>query len=149
VDRILDLLKKNRGLKVSYEYEYEHTDTPAGRVAVKRDKKEIRSIFIPLRDDEWCSLCMRDRSDYIGDCCDQTGQTQDILNKVFRDSGWINGDTAHELVSVAGSHDGFDILREKSEEKLIEAEPAWNGLDPHGKIFFCVAAALPFMKMNS
>lgn len=147
MEKILELLEK-RGMEISRDYEYEHTETPAGRVGVRHDKKEIRAIQLPLTDTEWCSLCMRDREMYMGGCCGQTGQVQDILNAVFRESGWVDANAAESLILVGGSHDGFEILLEKSEEKLIEAEKGWDELDPLRKIFLCVASAVPHMKMK-
>lgn len=148
MEKILGLLEK-RGLEIQCVEEYEHTDTPAGRVAVRRPSDEIRAIRIPLSSDEWCSLCMRDGENYIGGCCGQTGQTQDILNEIFRESGWVSADTAESLVLVAGSHDGFKILTEKDEEVLLKEEAGWLDLDPYGKIFLCVAAAKPRMKVRA
>ena len=99
MEKILELLEK-RGMEINRDYEYEHTDTPAGHVGVRHDKKEIQSIEIPLTDEEWCSLCMRDGQRYMGECCGQTGQVQDILNDLFRESGIVDANAARGLLTV-------------------------------------------------
>lgn len=148
MDKILAALEK-RGAEISRPYETEETNIPAGRVEVRRDIDQISTIFIPLTPDEWCSLCMAEGEHYIGPCCAQSGHTQDILNSIFRDSGWVDVDTAESMVQVGGSHDGHELLREQDEKVLLEAEAGWDDLGPLRKVFLCIAAARPKMKPRS
>lgn len=148
MDKILAALEK-RGAEIRRDYEYEHTDTPAGRVGVRHDKDLVLGIFVPLSPDEWCSLCMQEGEHYIGGCCGQSAQVQDILNGIFRDSGWIDIDTAETLFLIAGSHDGYELLLETDEKALLKAEARWLELVPLRKLLLCVAAAKPKMKSRS
>lgn len=145
--QVLEFLKR-RGLEVQYEESYDREESEAGSVIVKKAKETIYSIQIPLTDAEWCDLCMRDGEMYQGGCCDQTGQIQDVINEIFRDSGTVKGETAEALISVAASHDGYELLRGVTEKELLEVESTWEDLDPARKIVLCVAAAAPYMKIG-
>lgn len=91
------------GISVQYDIDY---SVPWNKR--KPDPNKISSVLLPLTDEEWCFICMRDREGYIGPCCGNTGAMQDIINSVFRDSGWIKSDDFLYLGIQAIGHDGFD-----------------------------------------
>ena len=130
----------SRGAEFIFGYEYVGKGDERKRVA-RTDK--VSRFCVPLTSEEWCSLCMRKGDAYIGGCCGQTGYTQDILNNIFRDGGWIDSEDALDLIEVAGGHDGFEILTEKNEDALLVAEATWDKLWMLDKLFLCVAAAAP------
>lgn len=134
-----------RGMKINREYEY--VDTPKGRE--KRDKDGIETICAPLTPEDWCRMCMRDGDNYIGGCCGNTGVVQDILNSIFRDSGWIDWRMAEELCHAAANHEGHELLYEKSEKKLLAAEEKWDELYPIDKLFLAVAAVKAKMRVHA
>jgi hypothetical protein len=140
MDRLLERLKK-RGLEVIYDHEY--VDTADGRV--KRDKATIYRIRVPLSAKEWCALCMRDGEDYLGGCCGQTGQIQDVMNDIFRDSGVVDTSKAHQLKEISASHEGFEAF-EKTEDELLVFEATWDELWSGEKVTLCCAAAISKMR---
>jgi hypothetical protein len=91
---------------------------------------------------------MREGSNYIGGCCGTSGYTQDVLNEIFREGGWVDSRLAHELVQVGASHEGHEILTERKEEKVLAEVRNWKRLYPFQKIMLCVRAALPQMRMT-
>lgn len=142
-----DVLKKLEARGVVIIRDYEYVDTPKGRV--KQDLERIKFVRVPLTPAEWFSLCTRGGAHYIGGCCGQTGYTQDILNQIFREGGDIEDYMAHDLRQTAGGHDGFELLAEADEKKLLEAEAGWEELDPIDKIFLCVAAIYPYLQLHT
>jgi hypothetical protein len=141
VDEIVERLKK-RGAKIEYNFDY--TGPPEKRV--RHELEEITHILVPLSSKEWCEMCMREGRFYMGSCCGQTGYIQDILNEIFRDGGSVDSLKAFELVDRAEAHEGFDLLREKNEMVLLDAEENWKDLDPVAKLTLCVGAVLPKMQ---
>ena len=137
-----------RGAEFGFDTEWvgEVTDE-GGRRPIERPDR-IRRIFVPLTPVEWVELCSREGEFYIGGCCGQTGYTQDILNAIFRDGGWIEARQAMDLIEIAGGHDGFEILTEEDETVLLEEESGWEKLYPLDKIFLCVAAATPRLQLT-
>jgi hypothetical protein len=127
---------------VEFRWDYEYVGEGDERKRVERPDR-VRQFFAPLTAEEWCGMCMREGDEYIGGCCGQTGYTQDVLNEIFRDGGWIEPRLALDLIEIGGGHDGFDLLTEQDEDKLIAEEANWDTLGGLGKIFLCVAAAAP------
>ncbi len=78
---------------------------------------EVKSVQLPLTPEEWCCMCMREGDDYMGSCCGNMGVMQDILNSVFRDSGWTDASSFRRIADACINHDGFD---EFSDEKMLE-----------------------------
>ena len=131
-----------RGAIINYDVNYD------GNRADDERRDDVRNIKIPLTAEEWVQMCTRDGDKYIGGCCGQTGYTQDIINDIFRD-GWLESTNAIELLLTGGGHDGFELLTETDETKLLEAESRWEELDSLDKLFLCVAAVRPRLHVRS
>jgi hypothetical protein len=125
------------GIKYRRSHVYK-TDENGKRGLV--DLPFIHSLQLPFTANEWLRLCMRDGDAYIGSCCGQAGQMQDILNHIFRDSGWVEPDTFRELIEACIAHDGADHwmigkLLESTQEMLdgaaldkVDVENPWDKL---------------------
>lgn len=68
---------------------------------------KIRSLLLPLTPGEWCALCQREGSAYIGGCCAQTSYIQDLVNGIFRD-GYADAQTFIQLRALLQHHEGFE-----------------------------------------
>jgi hypothetical protein len=67
------------------------------------------------------------------------------LNGIFRDSGFVDAERAHELKALCSGHDGFKAF-EMDEKEMLRLEPGWDDFTPVEKTTFVVAAVLPRMK---
>jgi len=72
------------------------------------DDGYITSVFLPLSPEEWCECCMREGAHYVGDCCGNMSYAQDILNRFFRDGGWVSPRDLARYIEMMRSHDGYD-----------------------------------------
>src|SRR4051812_19523177 len=89
-----------------------HEDVYEGEPGVDRTRYEIldtaSSVHLPLSGDQWMSMAQRGGPDYIGGCCGNLSAAQDIMNGVFRDDGWIDGNDFLTIGQYVGGHDGFE-----------------------------------------
>ncbi len=76
----------------------------------------IVALRFDLAPYEWVELCMREGSEYFGPCCGNTGECQDVLASVFRDSGWITTDQLETMYVNLHEHEGFEILKDPKAE---------------------------------
>lgn len=118
------------GYRVTYDQIW--GGTPGVDRAPRENRDHITSVFIPLTAEEWCDTCMRERDHYIGPCCGNTGQMQDIINAVFRDSGWIDDGDLLTLGLNGRDHDGLEAFNDAADFESYVAR--WDSLDPWEKI---------------
>ncbi len=94
----------------------------------------FRSVLLPLTAEEWCELCMREGSAYMGGCCGTMSYMQDTVSSWFRfESGWVE---VRELAEVAEdfiSH-GDEDWWNKSEDDIVDAKTKWKSIDIWDKI---------------
>jgi hypothetical protein len=127
-------LLEERGVVVTYDSIW------SGRAGLDRRQRpnhqHIRGVFLPLSGDEWCYICQRDSEGYIGPCCGNTGMMQDILNGVFRDSGYFEDKDLIQIGVNATSHEGFDSFPDggMNEEEFSSWMSRWENLEPWDKI---------------
>jgi len=76
------------GCEINQEHEY-RTDKETGARA-EHNVNLFRNILLPFTAQEWCSICMREGEDYLGGCCGNMSAMQDIIQEVFRNSGFIS-----------------------------------------------------------
>ena len=121
------------GARVNYEQIY--GGTPGVDRKHRDDLSHITRVLLPLSDEEWCYICMRERDGYIGPCCGNTGRMQDIINGyAFRDGGWIDGGKFLELGLLARGHEGFDTFEKVDDEEFTRLLGLWGKLEAWDKI---------------
>lgn len=136
-DSVSDLLVKKSALEITYDYEYVGPVGTPERKRVERPER-ITHVRFGLSPQDWCDLCMRDGQYYMGSCCGNTSQIQDVYNGIFRDGGSADAHTVFELMEMAAHHEGFEIYTEKfDKEKLPELLEKWDELSPIDKIGVC------------
>lgn len=97
--------------------EYRRTEKWVGKPGTKERHPvpldQVRSIKLPLTEEQWCCLCMRDGPHYMGGCCGNMSSLQDIMNGIFRDSGWIDSsDDLRRIANLCIRHDGFEMFKD-------------------------------------
>lgn len=130
------------GAEISYENKWNDNDPPPRQS--QKDYTRVRSIFIPLRPSEWCELCMRDGESYIGGCCGTSSAIQDIINGIFRESGYAEAQDLYDLGELTQSHpDGFEedgFIGDLTQEEFDERTSKWDTFSPWEKIGLCYQA---------
>ena len=87
----------------------------------------VASVLLPISSVQWCHMAMREGEHYVGGCCTHTSAMQDIVNSVFRDSGWIKAREFRELADLALNHDGFEAFEsEETVESLSALDDPWE-----------------------
>lgn len=105
-----------------------------GEVGIDRREEQtedIRSVYIHMTPAEWCALCMREGSHYIGGCCGASSYIQDCFNAIFRDNGIMDARVLIELAGACRNHpDGFELFceEEMSQGAFDENCGAWDRL---------------------
>ena len=94
----------------------------------------VKSVWLPLSPEEWCSIAMREGDNYMGGCCGNMGALQDTINEVFRDSGTVENPTLLGIGELARDHDGFDEFSPLSDDEFFDLVSRWDKLGPWGKI---------------
>lgn len=113
---------------------YRRTTKWVGEVGVDRrcvDLDEVKTVQLPLTAEEWCSMCTRDGENYMGPCCGNMGAMQDVLNGVFRETGWTETSDFRRIADACINHDGFkgftdEGLLSKALEKGLEGMHPWD-----------------------
>jgi hypothetical protein len=128
-----------RGVKIQYD---EVWVGEPGKGKGRRPKpvlSKVRGVYLALTPEEWCRIAMRDGDMYMGGCCGTTSAMQDVVNGVFRDSGYANANTLCELGMYAKQHpDGFDGFNVKLSQADFDKQcRQWSKLDPWTKISLC------------
>lgn len=101
------------------------------------DPSRVRAVYLGLSPKEWCSLAMREGEHYIGGCCGTTSAMQDVINGIFREGGYADGDALFSLGEYARQHpDGFEDTFTKvwPQERFDDTCKRWKALDPWEKI---------------
>ncbi len=135
-DKATELLKK-LGVKWGVKSEYR------GKVGEGREEYKLpilSTVHIHFTADEWCHMASSEGAEYIGGCCGQTSNAQDILCHIFRMSPhWIPISDLEELALSLHGHDGvlefpevsfegLDIPIEEVVERIERGEPKWEEL---------------------
>lgn len=126
---------EKRGLQVTYEEEY----PPEGGEPTL-NKNQVRGLFFPLTNEEWCELCMNEGQFYVGGCCGQTSAIQDLFMGIFRESGVAKAAEILELMQSASRHDGFEEYSLEWNGDLEKLVSEWETLSPIKKIGICCQA---------
>lgn len=110
-----------------------HQDEWVGKVGPERHPEILldtaRGVYVPLTAQEWCDLCMREGDHYMGGCCGNMSQLQDIINRVFRDSGHIDGHVLLKIGRICQDHEGFDAFAPMDDEAFDLAVKQWERAD--------------------
>lgn len=99
--------------------------------------EKVRGVHLGLTPAEWCNLAMHEGDSYIGGCCGTTSAMQDIINSVFRDSGYADADALWTLGEHARNHpDGFkdSFTTRWTQKRFDETCAKWETLRPWEKI---------------
>lgn len=110
-------------LQVRYHRATKWVGTGQDRKQVELD--EVTSVQLPLTPDDWCSLAQYEGDNYMGPCCGNMGAMQDVLNSVFRESGWARAADFRFIAESCIDHDGFDEF----EDPAPLASACTEGLD--------------------
>lgn len=123
---------KARGAVFSYDQIWSGT---AGVDRASRDNPDhITGVMLPLSDQEWCFICMRERNGYVGGCCANTSAMQDIINSAFRDGGSVDDGHFLKLGLTAREHDGFEMFQKMDDDEFEKYISRWDVLDPWDKM---------------
>lgn len=106
-------------LEWDFTLEYEYRGKPGDRKEFKLELFD--AVQIPLTPEEWCRLCMRDSSEYVGGCCGNMSAVQDVLNEWFREGGWVK---VHELVDLG------EAMRDHGDDDFKDVDSS----DLNGKV---------------
>ncbi|HVI40646.1 MAG TPA: hypothetical protein VM577_08300 [Anaerovoracaceae bacterium] len=125
------------GSSFGKEYEY-RTNKETGERG-PHDVDLFTSILLPLTPAEWCDMCMREGQNYLGGCCGNMSAMQDIINGIFRDSGYVSCRDLEEFAEHAAHHDSFtDVPFDQLPLSLEEFAPVmkreWANYSPWDKI---------------
>lgn len=89
-----------------------HEDTWEGEPGVDRTRyvllDTVSGVHLPLSANEWMMLATRDGEAYVGGCCGNTAAVQDVINGIFRDSGYVEAADLLYIGEVMYDHDGED-----------------------------------------
>jgi hypothetical protein len=99
----------------------------------------LRSLRLPLDAEEWCALCMRVGTAYIGGCCANLSGAQELIHKAFLEGGWLPLTDLKAFIEVVSEHGDVDSeewpISAPDPEALIErAKADWANLGPVDKI---------------
>lgn len=125
------------GIKYTFEEEWRPKDPP--RSPHPLDIFKTVDLFGPLTPEDWCRLCMREGTEYIGGCCGNTSAIQDIVNGWFRfDACYIKISELAEVAQAMAEHDGTDewseLPKATLEESVEWAKDNWGSLRAWAKI---------------
>lgn len=106
----------------------------------------------------WVEIAQREGSAYIGGCCGNMSQLQDLINGIFRDGGWCEGHDLLEIGRICRGHDGFDEFDPMDDETFDKWISVWRNhignsrtgeLDPWKVMGIVYNAVEPHLKPNS
>lgn len=117
MDRVEEIQKI--GAKVNFEYEYRgEAGTPERQKYDLPDK--VASVSFPLTPEEWCDVGMVEGDSYVGGCCGNMSALQDLVEGIFRDSGYAEAQTLLDMAYHARDHEGFEWWVARDDEKFVE-----------------------------
>ena len=92
--------------------------------SVNHDDK-ITSVQLLLTPEEWCSCCQKDGDRYVGPCCGNMSEVQDIMNHAFREGGWVRVDELDTMANLMRSHDSWceEDLPDPLDPKVLDEDP--------------------------
>lgn len=131
-DEAAKVLKR---LHVQFRQDYEYRGDCPNRA--RYNLPFFTSVRLPLSPLEWCAICMRDGCHYVGGCCSAESAVQDIMNSIFRDSGWTTINEIAEIADTSIHHDDLDatgVPNFKHLGLLIDVVELWGQFDPWHKI---------------
>ena len=128
------------------EYEYRDVDGTRQRV----DIDLLSSVKLPLDAAEWCALCMKEGSAYLGGCCANLSGVQELLNKAFWEGGWMPLTSLKSLIEVLIEHDDvasdeYPLKTDDPEGLITRAKTEWESIGPIDKVIVTWHAARPHM----
>jgi hypothetical protein len=109
------------------------------------DRSWINKVKLDLTAEQWCSLCMREGSMYVGGCCGNSSAQQDIMNDAFRDDGWIEARDLRRLADLGMSHDGD---RSPYSDKSLVEHWGKTPMDPWTKLGCLYQLCEPNLKVD-
>ena len=78
-------------------------------LTIHRNKEgKVEGVELPLTPAEWCQCCMREGDHYLGGCCGNLSQAQDLLSSMFRDGGTADAWDLYRWYSLVRAHDGYN-----------------------------------------
>lgn len=116
----------------------EYRDQPDG-TRLPFDLDLLRTLRLPLDAEEWCALCMRVGTAYIGGCCANLVGAQELLHKAFLEGGWMPLTDLKSFIEIVSEHGDVDSeewpIATPDPQALIErARAEWANLGPVDKI---------------
>lgn len=107
-------------------------------------------VTLPLDAEEWCALCMQSGTAYLGGCCASLSGVQELLNKTFRDGGWLPLTTLKSIIEVLIEHgdvasDEYPLETRDPEKMIARAKTEWEGIGPIDKVVVTWHAARQYM----
>lgn len=121
-------------IDIAYEFLWEGEGSDR---TSRPDFNKVRCVQLGLSAQEWCDLAMRDGPHYIGGCCGTTSGLQDVINAIFRDSGYADANAMWDIGQYTKAHpDGFeaDFTVRWKQKRFDKACADWAKLDPWKKI---------------
>lgn len=125
------LLIEGMGASVTHDDEWEGTPGIDRTRYIRLDT--VLGVHLPFTPEDWTRIAMRDGPAYVGGCCGNMSQVQDLINGIFRDGGYVEAPDLLAIGEGMRDHDGdespfaaldLSTFRERLEMwERIEADP--------------------------
>lgn len=142
------------GARVTHDDEWEGTPGADRTRYIRLDT--VSGVHLPLSAEDWTRIAMREGTAYVGGCCGNMSQVQDLINGVFRDGGYAEAPDLLLIGERIRDHDGeespfapvddatFRARLESWKQVESDPDPEWP-LDPWFKIAMVYNAVEPHL----